>query len=223
MWAGAGCALVALFGYGIYIATRGESYTAPNESQITAFSVEQPFLVVRGRGLSRVEVWAVPAGTNITEKEHVLLGEAQSFSAEGNGEQVWRTNIPRQPVLVTEIFAKGFTRRGEEVGRISLLASGATDIYNKLWGDESTNVPRITETDKGKTLSYKPGDKFSIVLDQKLFVSADFYCNPQNTVRELGNVLAIEHPLFGTQYEAMRSGTCILEAGDFKINITIVP
>lgn len=223
VWVGVGCALATLFGYGIYAATRGESYVAPNESQITAFSVEQPFFVARGRGLSRVEVWAIPTGTNITEEQHVLLGKAQNFSAEGNGEQVWRTDIPQQPVLAVEIFAKGYTRRGDEVGRISLTASGATDIYNKLWGGESSNAPRITEADKDKTFSYKPGDKFSVVLDQKLFVSADFYCTPQNAVRELGNVPALDPPLFGTRYEAMRSGTCTLEAGDLEIGITIVP
>lgn len=215
-------ALAALV-YGVYAALRGESYIAPNESQLTSLAVEQPFLVARGRGLSRVEFWAVPTGTGIAEQDYTLLGKAQSFSAEGNGEQVWKMSIPSQPILATEIFAKGFTRRGEDAGRVALSVTGATAIYDMLWGGSSNKTSTITEADQGKTFSYKPGDRFSIVLTQRLFTQADLWCNPAASVRELGNVPSVEIPLYGTLYEALQPGTCKLEAGDFEVTITIVP
>lgn len=50
-------------------------------------------LVVRGAYLSKVEIGAVPTGTEITPDEYTLLGQAQRQSKAGRNE-VWVFPIP---------------------------------------------------------------------------------------------------------------------------------
>lgn len=98
---------------------------------IASFTIAWPDLVVQGQSLARVEIWAVPTGTGITEKDYQLLGQA-SKKSETAGQQVWTFPIPSKPILATEIFAKGFDAQGREVGRASLPFTGATSLNNAL-------------------------------------------------------------------------------------------
>ncbi|MDN5327324.1 MAG: hypothetical protein PWP41_2020 [Moorella sp. (in: firmicutes)] len=98
---------------------------------ITSFTIARPDLVVKGQNLARVEIWAVPTGTGITEKDYQLLGQAGKKS-EDNGHQVWTFPIPQKTILATEIFARGFDARGHEVGRVSLPVTGVTDLNKAL-------------------------------------------------------------------------------------------
>ncbi|GAF25289.1 hypothetical protein MTCOM_20700 [Moorella thermoacetica] len=76
---------------------------------IASFTIAWPYLVVQVKNLARVEIWAVPTGTGITEKDYQLLGQAVKKS-EIAGQQLWTFPIPDKPILATEIFAKGFNR-----------------------------------------------------------------------------------------------------------------
>ncbi|QGP91306.1 hypothetical protein MGLY_06370 [Neomoorella glycerini] len=98
---------------------------------ITSFTIAQPDLVVKGQNLARVEIWAIPTGTGITEKDYELLGYAGKKS-EDNGQQVWTFPIPRKTILATEIFAKGYDDRGKEVGKVSLPFIGVTRLNEAL-------------------------------------------------------------------------------------------
>lgn len=103
--------------------------TAPGK--LTEFTIARPYLVVKGQSLSRVEIWAIPTGTGITEKDYILLGQA-SKQSETAGQQVWTFPIPRETILATEIFARGYDEQGREAGRISLPIIGVTDLNKAL-------------------------------------------------------------------------------------------
>jgi len=96
--------------------------------------VEKPNLVVHGKSLGRVEIWAIPAGTKITEKDYTQLGMATKDGNDTDGTERWLFRIPDKPVLATEIFAKVYDKGNGLIGTVSLPARGATALRNLLWG-----------------------------------------------------------------------------------------
>jgi hypothetical protein len=110
-----------------------------SHSQLRSVKVKRPNIVVRGRYLSKVEVWAVPTGTGITENEYTLLGEARRTSAAGSNE-AWVFPLDckgETRLLATEIFVGGFDSHGKGVGSKSLPYKGATEVYEALCGKQS--------------------------------------------------------------------------------------
>ncbi|CEP69099.1 Uncharacterized [Moorella glycerini] len=113
-------------------ASNGEENLA---ASIDSFTIAQPDLVIKGKNLARVEIWAVPTGTGVTEKDYTLLGQA-SKQAETGGQQVWTFPIPRVTILATEIFARGYDEQGRDASRVSLPVEGVTAL-NKALGTVS--------------------------------------------------------------------------------------
>lgn len=126
--------VVGLVTYGIYYFIKRSTTDEGTVLQptITSLTLEKPNFVIKGRGLAKVEVWAIPTGTNITEAQHVKIGIAELKTPNAK-EQAWLIPIPREPLLLTEIFAKGFDQEGHLVGKVSLPITGASDIYRDLW------------------------------------------------------------------------------------------
>ncbi|WP_258358536.1 stalk domain-containing protein [Moorella sulfitireducens] len=98
---------------------------------IDSFTIAPPDLVIKGKKLARVEIWAVPTGTGVTEKDYTLLGQATK-QVETGGQQVWTFTIPRTTIMATEIFARGYNEQGREAGRISLPVTGVTALNEAL-------------------------------------------------------------------------------------------
>jgi hypothetical protein len=113
-------------------ASNGEENLA---ASIDSFTIAPPDLVIKGKNLARVEIWAVPTGTGVTEKDHTLLGQA-SKQAETGSQQIWTFPIPRVTILATEIFARGYDEQGRDAGRVSLPVTGVTEL-NKALGTVS--------------------------------------------------------------------------------------
>jgi hypothetical protein len=104
-------------------------------ARLTSFAIDRPNLVVKGRYLARVEIWAIPAGTGITEKDYTLLGPTVK-KVETGGEQVWIFPIPKETILATALFARGYDEQGRDVGRVALPVEGVTAL-NKALGTVS--------------------------------------------------------------------------------------
>lgn len=102
------------------------------EDGLIGFYAKRPNFEIESRGLTRVEVWAVPTGTGITARDHYRIGVAKKHS-DINRLQSWLLSIPKDPLSVTEIYVKGFDYNNKEVERMSLAASGATEIHSVLW------------------------------------------------------------------------------------------
>jgi len=105
---------------------------------IESFVVERPNLVARGNNsLVRVEIWGVPLKTNVTESEHLLLGNASKGSATTITATVWTLPIPQTPMSLSDIYAKGYDQSGKLIAKKSLELSGTSSIYEALWLDMS--------------------------------------------------------------------------------------
>lgn len=126
--------ILGLVSYGIYyvIKTSTNTNEVVLKPAIVSLILEKPNFLIKGKGLAKVEVWAVPTGTDITESSYIKIGIAELKKVDAK-EQVWLIPIPRQPLLLTEIFAKGFDEKGNLVGKVSLPIVGASDIYRELW------------------------------------------------------------------------------------------
>ncbi len=109
-----------------------DNFFVSKEAKIESLGIENRSFVVRGQHLSNVEVWVIPAGTDITENDHLRLGSMMLANEVGDAE-VWKADIPDEPLLITSVYAKGFSD-AKEVGRATLSVVGATDVYNALWG-----------------------------------------------------------------------------------------
>ena len=104
--------------------------------KLVSIEVARPNIVVQGSFLTRVEIWAVPAGTDIKPEQYVLLGKATRTTA-ASPKETWLFRIPScndTRILATEIFAKGFDGFGTEIGKKSLPAQGASAVHEALCG-----------------------------------------------------------------------------------------
>src|SRR5256885_11540027 len=85
-----------------------QSISQPSHQRgvVRSIGIKRPNIVVRGKNLSKVEIWAVPTGTGITPDEYTLLGTAKRRNAAGQNE-FWVFPIPSEPISATELFATG--------------------------------------------------------------------------------------------------------------------
>jgi len=105
--------------------------------QLRTIEVRRPNVVIHGAYLHRVEVWAIPTGTEVTPDEYTLLGNAKRSNAAGPKE-IWLLPIPPcatdTRLLATEIFAMAFDAKGTLLGTKSLPYNGASAVHETLCG-----------------------------------------------------------------------------------------
>jgi hypothetical protein len=120
----------------LLIGTESLAASPKGHAQLRAVLVKRPNIVVRGAYLAKVEIWAVPTGTGITEDEYTLVGAAKRSNAAG-GNEIWLFRITCESPLVssTEVFAKGFDESGYQIGRKSLPYTSLTAIAHALCGE----------------------------------------------------------------------------------------
>jgi len=104
-----------------------------DQSRLRSIAVKRPNIIVRGAYLSKVEVWAVPTGTEITEDEYELLGDATRSNSAGPNE-VWTFSVPCNEFLATEVFVTAFDSHGKAIGTKSLPYQGATELFEAVCG-----------------------------------------------------------------------------------------
>jgi len=120
----------------LLIGTESLAASPKGHAQLRAALVQRPNIVVRGAYLSRVEIWAVPTGTGITEDEYTLVGAANRSNAAG-GNEIWLFPIACESPLIpsTEIFARGFDESGYQIGRKYLPYTTLSAIAHALCGE----------------------------------------------------------------------------------------
>jgi len=108
------------------------------EAKLNRVEVKRPNVVIRGAYLSKVELWAVPSGTEITPDMAGVVGSATRSSKAGSKE-VWLFSVEPCPldekgISVTEVFVKAFDRQGKVVATKSLPYHGASEVHEGLCG-----------------------------------------------------------------------------------------
>ena len=127
--------LIIIFGVEFYSWHKQEikNFFSKSDTAVESIGIEDREFVIKGSNLTKVAVWGVPTGTNIAESDHIHLGNARLTSEVGE-EETWKLAIPKDPLLVTHIYAYGYA--GTEIAeKVDLAIQGATDIYNALWGN----------------------------------------------------------------------------------------
>jgi len=124
--------IIAGIGYTFYRQTRDNI----KKVSLVSFSVEKPNLILESENLTKVEIWAVPTGSNIAENDYQKLGEA-TLTNSGEATQRWIFQIPLDPIQATDIFAKGY-KENDLVGQLSLASEGEMSIIDLLWGGKSS-------------------------------------------------------------------------------------
>jgi hypothetical protein len=179
---------IMIFGVKLYSAHKPAAmeYFAKRAVKVLSVGLEDGMFVIRGQNLSSVQVWAVPTGTGITEKDHVKIGDAvrdEEGLMKNTEIQVWRLAVPKEPQLVTALYVKGY-KDGKSAGIVEFPVEGATDIYNALWGE-------VANPDTSKDMVLNVGGKGTLGDVELTFIKVledsrcpiDVQCIQAGTIR----------------------------------------
>lgn len=188
-------------------------------SALYSIQVSGQEIAVKGRNLEKVEIWAVLAGTGVTADDYQRLGNAVLSASSASQDQTWLFRVPENPVPAIGIFARGYDKAGNQVKDLALDKKGAADIYNLLWGPAET-ANNISEWDNSRIFSYGIASRFGVKLDKDRYPEKNLKIEPGGIIREVSEPAA-ETPYYEKRYEAVRSGTTTISAGDFRVIIRV--
>lgn len=132
------------------VAVGGEN----EQPTIVSFTIEKPYLVVRGKNLDSVEIFAKTAIGETSSS--VLLGTSELDPVISSDFDRWLFMIPSQPILIEEILARGYSK-GEVSSEMTLNVYGEVGLYNALWATgQSMLFPlKVGQTGTFENLSFK--------------------------------------------------------------------
>jgi hypothetical protein len=113
-------------------------FSAGKVAVLSDIQIQKPSIVVHGENLASVEIWGIPTGNGITE--NYLIANVTLQSTDAKGVQTWTAQIPKDPLLVTEIFARAYDRKKGLIGNLSLPYLGAAALHDALWGANATST-----------------------------------------------------------------------------------
>lgn len=107
---------------------------APQQvAEITSFSVVGKNFVVKGKFLSKIEIWNIPSGTGIDPSMYKKIAMSTSYQGTINS-QTFTILIPCSEGFGTNIFAKGYNQQGNALASTKYLPyNGVTDIYENVY------------------------------------------------------------------------------------------
>ena len=83
------------------------------------------------------------------------------------------------------------------------------------------NQYELTANDSGKMFAYPVTSRFSVFLDEAHYPKQKLRCSPGGIVGQISNVPVVPPPLYVVRYEAVSTGTCVLQDGDFSATIVV--
>ncbi len=188
--------------------------------EIASFEVSGKNFVIRGSDLARVEIQFFSSGTGITSPG--TLGMARRITSAGKSE-VWVLPLPaKEDLLIVEIFAVGFDKRGEVVGKKSWPYSGVTSINEGLFS--SGTWYQIRTQDSGKHFTYPRGESFDLLLwptSKYPLAEVSVTCSPAGALKIIPNVPNIFPTVTAVRYEAVRKGGCKITDRNFRASVTV--
>jgi hypothetical protein len=106
-------------------------------ARIESFKVEKPNFVIKATSLSKLEIWAVPAGDDVKESDVKKLADATLASADWSN-QTWTAPIPRSKMNLSDVYVVGYDEDNKPVTSASLGVTGADAIQAAIWGNGTT-------------------------------------------------------------------------------------
>lgn len=141
----------------------------PAAPVVESVAIGNGALIATGKNLTRVEWWAIPTGTGVTTTDYEKLGNAVRASTSADGTQIWQFTVPKDPVLATAIFARGYGAPGAQSVDVPLPEEGATALNNAIWAKSGdvTLGPGESGTVAGLTVTFN-----ALVQDSRCPVDA---------------------------------------------------
>lgn len=198
---------------------KNEKISEPEIGSLESFSVDGKNFVVNGKFLNRVEIWLIPAGSDISAEDYVKLGDAQNEVL--GGLSAWVLPIPDDPQVVAGIFAKVFDKNGKEVGQLALSYGETEEILQAVWGKQVAENVEISLQDSGKSFSFPLGSEFSISLEGKKYLEQELRCQPDGIVFEVVSSTGQDEVIFLKNFSGKATGTCQFVNNDFSLGIKI--
>jgi hypothetical protein len=227
----AGLLLFALVVFGYYYFFLYQSVPpsaqqqSPGQPVLNSLSVQGRVFVATGYRLGRVEVWGIPTGTGVTPDSYQLLGDMKRASSSG-AQQNWRLPVPDSPLLLTQVFARGYGGSGATTSDVYLPETGATALYQLLWGstDNTGEAERTTlrADDSGKVFVFHPTDRFALILPKTVVASTTADCSPQGVLGMISNIPTVPDTDSVTRFAAVSPGVCMLTWGNFKATVRVI-
>jgi len=157
---------------------KGMSTTVEKKASLDSIVVNLPFFEVEAKNVSKIEIYGIPTGTEVTDADHVLLSVAEKVREDSQG-QLWKGKIPEEPLLLSQIYAIGFDAEGNKTEKLFFALTGATDIYNALW---QNTLSEIVEFKVGQSIEV---NGVSVTLDK---ITSDNRCPVGTQCIVAGNV-----------------------------------
>ncbi len=186
---------------------------------------DKKILVVYGKNLQKVEVFAK------TQDLERLWGEADKTGSD-SGFDVWSFELPREPILVQEIFTKAQPKDfRESFVFMSLPVTGFVPIYQMLWAKTEKSVFNLELNQPQKLFSGQTAVLFSgeVALRFKEVMNDSrcplgVYCFWAGKVSakfelDFSNQLPVEVIL---SLDPSNQATSFYETGKYKINLVSV-
>jgi hypothetical protein len=101
------------------------------KTSIEDVSFDGEKFVIKGKYLSKIEMWAVPALEDVDLNDHLRLNSANLISDAGKNE-IWTAVMGEEPLFIERIYFKGFFE-GDVVSRIDFPVAGFENLNKLLW------------------------------------------------------------------------------------------
>lgn len=224
--------LVLISGFFLLSQNSGTS-SSQSLPTILDVSVQNNSFVVKGRNLNQVEVWAVPSGTDIGQEAYQKIGDATPSQATTSTDQTWTLAVPSSPMLITQLFARGYGENGISTGDVFFPYTGATEIYQALWGSsEDGGDTQICQgcigiNNNGETFTVSLASRITLELPLNSYNPQDLAISPSGS---LGETFGATPPpsYWARTFETVDTGTVtihipgkIADVPDFKITIEV--
>jgi hypothetical protein len=121
-----------------------------DQASIDSFTIDKPYLIVRGKNLFRVEIWGVQLH-DISGSGHLLLGNETKSPKNFN---FWFLEIPETPMSLSRVYAKGFDRDGNLVATSDLTLNATSSVYEALWMDIFREEMSLNIGESGEVLGF---------------------------------------------------------------------
>ncbi len=108
-------------------------FMTSGKAKIQSFKVANSQFVVKGTGLSKVEIWGVPTGSTGSKTDNMLLTIVQPKEGSESNQEL-TAHVPLMELGLSDIFAVGYDKDGKNVGRVSLGYSSPAALREALWG-----------------------------------------------------------------------------------------
>jgi hypothetical protein len=128
--------------------------------------VKRPNLVIHGANLSKVELWAMPTGTENTPDMAFMFGSAKRSSKAGAKEvrlfSLEPCPLDAKAISSTEVFVKAYDLHGTVVTTKSLPYYGTSDVYRTFRPamPPPSAKPSVVSTDLASGTGHPVNDLF---------------------------------------------------------------